>query len=145
MKLTAFIGKGGVGKSTLAVLLSLFYSDKFKTICIGLDQQHNHRDIIQQNAYEIEYIAITNKISDMIEDAIANSFAKGYREYGELVMPSFTSIVELAELLSQVDEKYDHLVIDMPPNTQGLMMLDMPPILNNMAFKSMTIKNLMFY
>ena len=141
MKITSFIGKGGVGKSTLAVLLSLYFKSKSTTICIGLDQQHNHRDIIQSNGYDIEFVAITNKISQMIEDIIANSFIKGFREYGELVMPSFVSIVELAELVNQVDAKYDNLVIDMPPNTQGLLLLNMPPVLNNMAFKGLTLKN----
>lgn len=141
MKITSFIGKGGVGKSTLAVLLSLYYKDHTPTICVGLDQQHNHRDIIEANDYNIEYVAITNKISDMVEEIIANSFMKGFREYGDPLMPSFISIVELAELVSQVDGKYEHLLIDMPPNTQGLLMLNMPPLLHNMAFKGMTLKN----
>lgn len=141
MKLISFIGKGGVGKTTLAVEMANILSKDYNVLCVGLDQQHNHKDLIKMYNYDIPYKEMSNKISTMMEEFIDHTFMKGFRVYVPFVAPDFVAINSLAELLYQIKEDYDYIVIDMPPNTQGLLMLNMPSLMHNMSFKALTMKN----
>ncbi len=52
-QLLFFIGKGGVGKSTVSALTSVYLSSKpHKTLLVSMDPAHNQRDIFEQNFSE---------------------------------------------------------------------------------------------
>lgn len=52
-QLLFFIGKGGVGKSTVSALTSVYLSSKpYKTLLVSMDPAHNQRDIFEQNFSE---------------------------------------------------------------------------------------------
>ena len=48
-KIYAMVGKGGVGKTTLAVELACEIKKKTDSVCIiGLDRQHNAADVLKE-------------------------------------------------------------------------------------------------
>ena len=52
-QLLFFIGKGGVGKSTVSALISVYLSSKpYKTLLVSMDPAHNQRDIFDQDFSE---------------------------------------------------------------------------------------------
>jgi len=52
-QLLFFIGKGGVGKSTVSALTSVYLSSKpYKTLLVSMDPAHNQRDIFEQDFSE---------------------------------------------------------------------------------------------
>lgn len=140
-KYFAVIGKGGTGKTTIAVELSRVLTDIGETMCVGIDRQNNHADLIEMKNYKIKYNVLTNKINKIFNQMIEFSFLKGFQDFIPLLAPDFLTISELAELLNNVDDVFDNVVIDMPPNTQGLSMLNMPDAMENMTFKTLTLKN----
>jgi arsenite-transporting ATPase len=52
-QLLFFIGKGGVGKSTISALTSVYLASKsYKTLLVSMDPAHNQRDIFEQDFSE---------------------------------------------------------------------------------------------
>ena len=52
-QLLFFIGKGGVGKSTVSALTSVYLSSKpYKTLLVSMDPAHNQQDIFEQDFSE---------------------------------------------------------------------------------------------
>jgi arsenite-transporting ATPase len=61
-QLLFFIGKGGVGKSTVSALTSVYLSSKpYKTLLVSMDPAHNQSDIFEQDFSEKP-----NRVSEML-------------------------------------------------------------------------------
>ena len=140
-----FMGKGGVGKTTLSVELAKYLQDKTgrSVLVVGIDRQNNAREYIDRCGYNLPSNSVCqlDKISDMMNFVIDNTFLKNFKSYVPLIAPDFLSITSLAELLEGDGANYDDIVIDFPPNHSGLMLVNMPNILNNLAYKAITLKN----
>jgi len=141
VKTLIFSGKGGVGKTTLAVNLANYLNKFGKSVVIGLDQQNNHVDLIKMEKFDVDYECLATVVNEKIEVVIENTFIGKYKEYAQVMMPDIVAMCNLGELMRRIGDKYQFLVIDFPPNHAGLTLLHLPIILNNIAFKAMTIKN----
>lgn len=137
----AFMGKGGVGKTTLSVELAKRLGKN--TVVVGLDRQHNALDLIVDQKLDIPYFGLytEDKISKMMQYVIDNTFLKNFQTYVPLIAPDFVSIIALADLIHDTVDGFDNIVIDFPPNHSGLSMINMPNILENMAYKALTLKH----
>lgn len=93
-KYFAVIGKGGTGKTTLAVELSRVLTDIGETMCVGIDRQNNHSDLIQMKNYKVKYNVLTNKINTLFDQMIEFSFLKGFQEFVPLLAPDFLTIID---------------------------------------------------
>lgn len=136
----AYLGKGGVGKSTLAVETAFCLKSLGSVVCIGLDQQHNHRDIIEIEHYDIPYVCLSPKVTQFVEYVLENTPMKAFKESAPIIASDFISVLNLAEVYSEVINKYQYIVVDFPPNHSGLKMLQFPGILDNMIYKALTLK-----
>ncbi len=142
MKILALMGKGGVGKSTLAVEFAKYLQTKGTVLVVGLDQQHNANDMIKSQNLNIEYKGLytQDKMTTVVESIIDNTMLKNFKSYAPFVAPDLITICALAELMYDL-KNVDYVVIDFPPNHAGLGMINFPNILENITFKALTIKN----
>lgn len=142
-KIYAMVGKGGVGKTTLAVELACEIKKKTDSVCIiGLDRQHNAADVLKEKNVQIDYHGLFqfDKIGEMAGFIIDNTFLKGYREFIPIVAPDFLTICALSECFHEFYGKYEYIVIDFPPNHAALYMLNLPNVLNSIIYKALTLK-----
>lgn len=138
-----FMGKGGVGKTTLSVEYAHILQKNGRNTCIvGLDQQHNAQDVLKSRGYDIPYFGLYawDRMSAMVKYIVDNTFMKQFKDYVPLVAPDFITLCALAELLVEDGKKFENVVIDFPPNHSGLSMLNAPDLLATWAWKAFTVK-----
>lgn len=143
MKIFAFMGKGGVGKTTLAVETARYCSQFGKTKLISIDRQNNAIDLVEQMQYDIEVEGYytSDKVNDILQYIIENTFLKNFREYVPIIAPDLVSICSVAMEFDKIKDIYQYCVIDFPPNHAGLSILNMPNVLNNIGLRAVTLKN----
>lgn len=127
--------KGGVGKTTNAVMSAYTLSNRgYKTLLIDFDPQANATELLfttMNNVYKTKpkfsetlYIAITkNSLSQAIINIKSNldllpSFTdlEKYSDYlTELYDDDFSKDNHFKALLEKVSDKYDYIIIDVPP------------------------------
>jgi anion-transporting ArsA/GET3 family ATPase len=143
MEIYAFCGKGGVGKTTICCEFARYIQTLGKNVLVvGIDQQNNAAEYIRDQKYEIPNSGVNTyaKVSQIVDYVINETFLKNFRSYVPLIAPDFISICAVADQFHEIRGKYDVVCIDFPPNHAGLKILSMPNILNNLAFKAITIK-----
>ena len=143
-----FIGKGGVGKSTISALTALNSSNiNKKTLLVSLDPAHNQRDIFKQkfsekateikaNLFIIE-VNIDKRIKEYLKNSsqkIQNNYnyqsAFSLKNYFKLLKHS-PSIEEYAMLNAFEDIILKHndkefIIFDMPPTALSLRFFGLP-------------------
>ncbi len=152
MKLKAknlfFLGKGGVGKSTISALTALFLSNRgYKTLLASMDPAHNQSDIfglsfnekavkVKSNlwAKEVDLNYWVNKYLKDVHFQIKRSYsyltAFNLENYFDIIKYS-PGIEEYALLLAyrEIREKFkdtDFILFDMPPTALTLKFLGLP-------------------
>ncbi len=148
-KIYFYLGKGGVGKSTLSAAEALRFSRRFKTLLVSLDPAHNQSDIfegdfgekpvsVRENLYVMEidgdlwikrYIdTVQNKIKDNYRYLSAVNLDKkfdvlkyspGLEEYA--LMLAFETIIAKYDA-------FDLLIFDMPPTALSLRFFALPKL-----------------
>lgn len=130
MGVTISIGnqKGGVGKTTTTAITGYLLSKKHKVLCVDFDSQGNLTQLLtQRNIYDyskltifeacksrnpIPYIRrLTNRLHLIPADEMLATLPMWLRDQGV----SDTTIV-LKDTLAKVKERYDYILIDLPPN-----------------------------
>ena len=147
-QLLFFIGKGGVGKSTVSALTSVWLSSKpHKTLLISMDPAHNQRDIFEQNFSErpksvSEMLRVKEvdtdfwiekylkETTDQIKETYKYESAFNLQNYFNVLQFS-PGLEEYALLLAFGDtlHKYgdqDFIVFDMAPTALTLRFFSLP-------------------
>ena len=143
-----FLGKGGVGKSTLSASLSIFLSNKgLKTLWISIDPAHNICDILKIKPFKglkevdqnrwIEEIDIDFYLKKYLRD-IKRKIYENYKYLNifnldkmfDIIrlspgMEEFACLYALKDILNNQKDK-DFLVIDTPPTALTLRILGLP-------------------
>ncbi len=143
-----FLGKGGVGKSTLSASLSIFLSNKgLKTLWISIDPAHNICDILKIKPFKglkkvdqnlwAEEIDIDFYLKKYLND-IKKKIYENYRYLNifnldkmfDVIrlspgMEEFACLYALKDILNNQKDK-DFLVIDTPPTALTLRILGLP-------------------
>lgn len=149
-KILFFIGKGGVGKSTVSALSAMEFSlSGKKTLLVSLDPAHNQCDIFEKKFSQKK--TAVNKFLDIIEIDIekhTNEYLKETREklnnlysyqtsfnlQGYFKILKFSPGIEEYALLHSFEkvinsnEKYEYYVFDMPPTALTLKFFYLPHI-----------------
>jgi len=147
-KIIFFIGKGGVGKSTVSALTALNNSNAGnKTLLVSLDPAHNQQDIFQykftEKAHEIDEnlfvieVAVDKRIKQYLEKTgrkIQNNYnyqtAFSLKNYFKVLKHS-PGIEEYALLQAFEDIISKHkdtalIIFDMPPTALSLRFFSLP-------------------
>ncbi len=143
-----FLGKGGVGKSTLSVSLSLYLSKKgFKVFLASIDPAHNLCDILKTKPFKgIKEVVKNLWVEEVDLDIYLKKYLKDikdktYQTYSYLNifnldkmfniikltpgMEEFACLYALKDILSLHSDK-DFIVIDTPPTALTLRILGLP-------------------
>ncbi len=144
MRTIFFLGKGGVGKSTLAVLSALFCArQNRKTLLLSLDRAHNLFDILGS-----DFAAITNlTVSEADIDHFIKKYLKqteqllrqNYRYLTALNLEKHFKVLRFSPGMEEYGLllAYNHflkessdeiLLVDMPPTALALKFFNLPPV-----------------
>ncbi|MEJ2545002.1 MAG: ArsA family ATPase [Calditrichaceae bacterium] len=145
-----FLGKGGVGKSTLSAIEGLKSAEQGRTtLLVSLDPAHNQSDIFRisfnqhpkqviKNLYVIE-INIENEIKKYLSN-IQSKLKQSYRYLTAINLENHFNIIQYSPgieeyaLLHVYDEfvkKYidkDIIIFDMPPTALSLKFFNLPKL-----------------
>jgi arsenite-transporting ATPase len=143
-----FIGKGGVGKSTLAALSALYFArKKLRTMLISMDPAHNLSDIFQTGhsskpvsilsslyLVEIDIPEWTRKYLDGIQKQMQQSYryltAVNLEHHFDVIRhsPSLEEYALLQAFQHYLREEglYDVMILDMPPTALTLRFFNLP-------------------
>ncbi|MBN1251213.1 MAG: ArsA family ATPase [Bacteroidales bacterium] len=145
-----FIGKGGVGKSTISALSALCYSkNKIKTLLVSMDPAHNQQEIFdmefsEKPVYLSENLGIIETDIDFwikkylkeSEQKLQNNYnyhsAFSLKNYFKVLKFS-PSVEEYAMLLSFLNvlkkhSEKDLIIFDMPPTALSLRFFSLPGV-----------------
>lgn len=142
MKILFFIGKGGVGKSTLSALSGLYLAEKSKNVLItSLDPAHNISDIFELHpAAKIRKVKSNLSVLEVDQQGWIknylkereNQFSKAYAYLTSFSLEKHFSVLQYAPgieeyaLLQAFDHtlksnpEYDVFIFDMPPTALSL-------------------------
>ncbi|NJO88020.1 MAG: ArsA family ATPase [Chloroflexia bacterium] len=144
-----YIGKGGVGKSTISALQALQFSKSgVKTLLISLDPAHNQQDIFEKElsdtpVYMTENLHVAEPnidkwikkyLKESEEKIQANySYQRAFSIKNYFKLFKYSPTVEEFAMLMALDYylnnfKVDLLVIDMPPTALSLRFFALPAI-----------------
>ena len=150
-KLQFFLGKGGVGKSTLSALKSLRLAANGRSVLLmSLDPAHNLSDIFktrlsetekkvtgQLTVLEVDHKKWTKKYLKLAE----NSIRESYRYLSAINLDKYFTVLKYSpgieeyalllafdELYQKSKEKYEHIVVDMPPTALALRFFSLPGV-----------------
>lgn len=128
--------KGGVwrvGKTTLSVIAADYFSRRKKNVLlVDLDQQTS-ATLFFQNSYTIKpketlYDGFVNEnldpclchIREHLDILPGDWFMKNFEEYA-LKVPSKNRFFILRRLLAKYRDKYDYIILDVPPSTNAIV------------------------
>lgn len=144
------IGKGGVGKTTCAAALALHSSRSFPTLVVSLDPAHNLGDVLATRLTETpREVSPSLWASEVNMEAAINRYLKDSSEklrqmyqylkvinmegYLDAIKMSpgieeYATLQAIEEILSQVDGRYELIVMDTPPTGLTLRVLALPQV-----------------
>lgn len=147
-QLLFFIGKGGVGKSTISALTSVYLASKpYKTLLVSMDPAHNQCDIFEQDFSEKpKEVSETLMVKEVDTDFWIEKYLKEttdqiketYRYESAFNLQNYFNVLqfspgleEYALLLAFEDtlQKYgdqDYIVFDMAPTALTLRFFSLP-------------------
>ncbi len=144
-----YMGKGGVGKSTLSALKALELSEGKKVLLVSMDPAHNQSDIfskkfsnkplqVRNNLWvtEIDIDAVVKKYLNDIENQVRKSYnylTAFNLEKNFKIIKFSPGIEEYALLLSFMEIRKEHadkdcLIFDMPPTALTLRFFSLPSL-----------------
>ena len=145
-----FLGKGGVGKSTLASLTALYLAQqKFKVILVSLDPAHNLGDIFQlklteapKNIVDMLYLSeidqshwITeylSRIEDQVRQAYNYLTSFNLTDYFQVIRHSpgleEYGLLSAYQHMVEAYQNFDFIFFDMPPTALSLKFFSLPSI-----------------
>ncbi len=143
-----FLGKGGVGKSTLSASLSLYLSDRgFKVFWASIDPAHNLCDILKIKSFKGTKEVLKNLWAEEIDlDHYLKTYLKDikdktYQTYSYLNIFNLDKMFDIIKLTPGMEEfaclyalkdifnnhkNKDFIVIDTPPTALTLKILGLP-------------------
>jgi chromosome partitioning protein len=129
--LTVAAQKGGVGKTTSAITIASYLARKGnRVLLVDIDAQRNSTLVLLDNFKELEEHETVAAILRVAEDYTLSDLIHPSRVTGLDIVPSHTRLSEadvllsqlmgretrIRNLLSQVQDAYDYIFIDNPPN-----------------------------
>lgn len=144
-----FLGKGGVGKSTLAALRALYYSQQgFEVILVSMDPAHNQADIFEMdprskimkvterlsiNEVDIDKFIKTylNKVEEQISSTYRYLTAFNLEKYLEIIKYSpgieeYALLIAFNTIIKKSDA--DYIIFDMPPTALAMKFFNLPSL-----------------
>jgi len=150
MKIFFFIGKGGVGKSTLSSLTALYLAKQnYKVLLTSLDPAHNLTDIFEKNFSDKPLTIIKNlEVLEIEHDRWIKAFLKqstnqlktSYSYLTTFSMDKHFSVMQHAPALEEYalhqafiniiekNKQKDYLIFDMPPTALALKFFALPQL-----------------
>ncbi len=144
MRTIFFLGKGGVGKSTLAVLSALFCArQNRKTRLLSLDRAHNLFDILGNDPQTIPNLTVTEAdIDHFIKTYLQqteNLLRQNYRYLTALNLEKHFKVLRFSPGMEEYGLllAYQHffnraseeiLLVDMPPTALALKFFNLPSV-----------------
>ena len=144
-----FLGKGGVGKSTLSALNALKLSKDADTLLISMDPAHNQSDIFE-NKFSEKALSVQNNLAVIEVDIdlwikrylqdIQSKISDSYRYLSAInldkkfeVLKFSPGLEEYALLLAfetilKKYNSYQYLIFDMPPTALALRFFTLPTL-----------------
>ncbi len=159
-----FLGKGGVGKSTISAITALRLSQEKRTVLlVSLDPAHNLHDIFQIKLGEKPKKLTENLLvaqvdhKKWIERYLANvqsDITNSYRyltsvnldKYFDILTYSpgieeYALLLALEEIIEKNKRKADSIIFDMPPTALALKILRMPGLSLKWLDKLLELRN----
>lgn len=144
MRTIFFLGKGGVGKSTLSILSGLWLAHQQKeTVVISLDRAHNLNDILGRAPVPDGLNVVEANLDEFVQAYLKETEKQLRRNYTYLtalnlenhfkVLRYAPGMEEFALLLafqrySASFSKKDYLIFDMPPTALALKFFGLPAV-----------------
>ncbi len=148
MKYIFFIGKGGVGKSTLSALTALYLAHKkCRTLLVSMDPAHSLSDIFQTgHATKPVLIVASLKLVEVDQAEWTRSYLNGikkemqrsYRYLTAINLEHHFDVIKHSPSLEEYallhafkhymdqDKLYDAMILDMPPTALTLKFFNLP-------------------
>lgn len=143
-----YIGKGGVGKSTVSALTALALAEReFKVLLVSMDPAHNQSDIFETPLSEktvkfnphlwLKEIEIAQWIKKYLKD-VQEQIRKSYTYLSALNLEHYFDIIKFSpgieeyglllayENISKEFNKFDYIIFDMPPTALALKFFGLP-------------------
>ena len=144
------VGKGGVGKTTCAAALALHSSRSLRTLVVSLDPAHNLGDVLANRltgrprevspnlwASEVNMEAAINRYLKDSSEKLRQMYSylkvinmEGYLDAIRMSpgIEEYATLQAIEEILSEVDGRYDLIVMDTPPTGLTLRVLALPQV-----------------
>lgn len=157
MKIIFFVGKGGVGKSTLSSITAFKLSLMNKKVhLLSIDPAHNLNDIFSKNKkleseLNIEEVDIDKWTNDYIKN-IKGEIKSEYKYLSSLNIDNLVDIISYSPGIQEYAilkafsyiikkyENYDYIIFDTPPTALTLRILTLPEISVRWTQKLMEIR-----
>ena len=145
MRIILYLGKGGVGKTTVAAATAIRSAELgFKTLVASTDIAHSLADSLDTElgskpvevapnlwAQEISVVADIYNYWDVLQDFVSkNVHAKGISRVVADELSAFPGMDEIVSLLhinkQAIDKDFDRVIIDAAPTGETIRLLTMP-------------------
>jgi len=143
-----FLGKGGVGKSTVSALTALALTENgFKVLLVSMDPAHNQSDIFETQLSEkavkynphlwLKEIEISQWIKKYLKD-VQGQISKSYNYLSALNLEHYFDIIKFSPGIEEYGlllayenicaefNKFDYIIFDMPPTALALKFFSLP-------------------